>query len=325
MFSKNLGVQRLWPDKDRLTNKDELLGKRGPNIQLGIQIRGFSLFGLGRIPGLDATFFCLLKRVSVLAGFSIVLFAHAALSASPSVSLAWNADTGPTVVGYNLDYGTSSGSLTQTQNVGNVTTATVSGLTAGTTYYFAVTAYNAAGVNSVDSNEVSFTPSATLATTWSLFSATSSPGTVTVDDPNSVELGVKFQTSTAGAVTAIRFYKGPQNTGTHVANLWTATGTLLATATFTNETASGWQQVNLASPVTLAPGTTYVVSYHTDGFYSEDDNYFANALTNGPLTAPDSSSSGGNGVYSYGSSSSFPAKPYAASNYWVDVVLYKFP
>jgi Domain of unknown function (DUF4082) len=43
---------------------------------------------------------------------------------------------------------------------------------------------------------------------------------------------------------------------------------LLSSATFSNETASGWQQVNLPSPVTLTPGTSYIVSYHTSGFYS---------------------------------------------------------
>jgi hypothetical protein len=77
-----------------------------------------------------------------------------------SVTLAWDIDTDPTVVGYNLNYGTSADSLTQVQNVGDLTTATVSSLTAGVTYYFAVTAYNAAGVNSAYSNEVSLTPAA---------------------------------------------------------------------------------------------------------------------------------------------------------------------
>jgi len=32
-------------------------------------------------------------------------------------------------------------------------------------------------------------------------------------------------------------------------NLWTTSGTLLATATFSNETASGWQEVTFATPV----------------------------------------------------------------------------
>ena len=70
---------------------------------------------------------------------------------------------------------------------------------------------------------------------------------------SSVELGVKFTSGIDGTVTGLRFYKGSQNTGTHVADLWNAaTGALVATATFTNEGASGWQQVNFSSPVAIA-------------------------------------------------------------------------
>jgi Fibronectin type III domain len=78
-----------------------------------------------------------------------------------SVSLAWDAPTDPSVVGYDVHYGASSSSLTMTQDVGASTTATISGLTTGLTYYFAVTAYNAAGVNSGYSNAVSYTPGTT--------------------------------------------------------------------------------------------------------------------------------------------------------------------
>nr|WP_315831226.1 DUF4082 domain-containing protein [Bradyrhizobium prioritasuperba] len=156
--------------------------------------------------------------------------------------------------------------------------------------------------------------------TVSLFSASSTPSVVTVNDPNSVELGLKFQASSNGDIIGIRFYKGPQNTGTHVADLWSATGTLLASATFSNETTSGWQQVNFATPVTITAGTTYIASYHTAGNYSADPNLFANAVTNGPLTAPSSASSGGNGVYAYGSGSLFPSNTYNATSYGVDVL-----
>jgi hypothetical protein len=122
-------------------------------------------------------------------------------------------------------------------------------------------------------------------------------------------------------ITGIRFYKGPQNTGTHIGDLWSASGTLLASATFTNETASGWQQINFSSPVSITAGTTYIASYEAPvGAYSADSNYFTNSLTNGPLTAPSSSASGGNGVYAYGSSNPFPNNTFSASNYWVDVV-----
>jgi hypothetical protein len=155
--------------------------------------------------------------------------------------------------------------------------------------------------------------------TSSLFAANSTPGTITSNDPSSAELGVKFQTTSPGKVIGVRFYKGPQNTGAHIGNLWTSSGALLATVNFTSETASGWQQANFSAPVTLATGTTYVVSYHTSGFYSADGNYFANALTSGPLTALSSASSNGNGVYAYGSTSVFPTNNYNAANYWVDV------
>jgi hypothetical protein len=172
-----------------------------------------------------------------------------------------------------------------------------------------------------DSTLNSATQTTTVNIATSLFSSSSKPGTVTVNDPNAVDLGVKFQASVNGTISAIRFYKGPQNTGTHIGDLWSVSGTLLTSATFTNETASGWQQVNFSTPVSITAGTTYIASYHTNvGEYSVNANYFANAHTSGPLTAPSSASSGGNGVYAYGSSNLFPASTFNASNYWVDVL-----
>ena len=139
---------------------------------------------------------------------------------------------------------------------------------------------------------------------------------------SAVELGVKFRSDTAGYITGIRFYKASTNTGTHVGNLWTSTGTRLATATFTNETASGWQQVNFATPVAITANTVYVASYHTNtGHYSDDQNYFAGkGMDSPPLHALADGVSGVNGVYAYGSSSSFPSNGWNSSNYWVDVV-----
>lgn len=170
------------------------------------------------------------------------------------------------------------------------------------------------------SASVGVTVHAPSSSTVSLFSSNPTPSVVTVNDPNSVELGMKFQASATGDITGLRFYKGPSNTGTHVADLWSSTGTLLATATFTNETASGWQQVNFATPVTITAGTTYIASYHTAGNYSDDPNLFASSVTNGPLTAPSSASSGGNGVYAYGSGSLFPTNTFNATSYAVDVL-----
>ncbi|MET4290655.1 VCBS repeat-containing protein [Bradyrhizobium sp. LB8.2] len=176
------------------------------------------------------------------------------------------------------------------------------------------------GQGGTASASVDVTVHAPSASTVSLFSANPTPGVVTVNDPNSVELGMKFQASNSGDIVGLRFYKGPSNTGTHVADLWSSTGTLLATATFANEAASGWQQVNFSTPVTIAAGTTYIASYHTAGNYSADTNLFASSLTNGSLTAPSSTSSGGNGVYAYGSGSLFPTNTFNATSYAVDVL-----
>ena len=136
-----------------------------------------------------------------------------------------------------------------------------------------------------------------------------------------VELGVTFRADANGYISGIRFYKGSGNTGTHVGNLWSSTGTLLATATFSNETSTGWQQVNFSSPIAITANTTYVASYHTSvGHYADDQNYFTNAVDNAPLHALASSGSTLNGVYAYGSNSSFPNQSWHSSNYWVDVV-----
>lgn len=152
----------------------------------------------------------------------------------------------------------------------------------------------------------------------SLWPGAATPANPSHSDTNAVELGVRFSTSTPGRVTGLRFYKGLANTGTHVANLWRADGTLLASAVFTNETANGWQSVSFPSPVSVEAATTYVASYHApDGGYAGDNDFFASqGVTSGPLSA----AAGTNGVYAYGSQSSFPSSSYRSTNYWVDVV-----
>ena len=140
-------------------------------------------------------------------------------------------------------------------------------------------------------------------------------------DNAAVEVGVKFRALTAGRIAGIRFYKGATNTGTHVGRLWSRTGTLLATATFTNETATGWQEVRFASPVDIAAGTTYIASYHApNGNYASTLNYFTVGVDSGPLRALRDGEDGGNGLYGYGPSGTFPTGVFQSENYWVDVV-----
>ena len=132
----------------------------------------------------------------------------------------------------------------------------------------------------------SFTTASALVTS-SLWSNTVTPATIDEGGAQAVELGVKFTADTNGYITGLRFYKSAANTGTHVAHLWTSTGQLLATATFTSETSSGWQQVNFVSPVAITAGTTYVASYFApNGHFSLNRNYFGSQITSGHIKLP---------------------------------------
>src|SRR3954454_17118426 len=123
---------------------------------------------------------------------------------------------------------------------------------------------------------VSIVPGACPCT--SLWRPATNPTVPSAADSNAVELGTKFYSDVDGFITGLRFYKSTSNNGTHVGNLWSLTGTRLATVTFTNETPSGWQLATFSSPVPIAADTTYVVSYHTNvGSYSADGAYFATA------------------------------------------------
>ena len=98
-----------------------------------------------------------LKRQAWLGPGPLLLFVSNAYAGQ--VTLAWDAVSAPSLSGYRLYYGQNSGSYSSQLDAGTQTTYTVSGLTDGQTYYFAVTAYDA-DEESAFSNEVSVTISA---------------------------------------------------------------------------------------------------------------------------------------------------------------------
>jgi hypothetical protein len=158
--------------------------------------------------------------------------------------------------------------------------------------------------------------------TFSIWNSSATP-TVTDDGGTApVEVGVKLTADTSGFISGIRFYKSLPNTGTHFGSLWTGAGNLLATATFSAETASGWQQLNFGSPVAITANTVYIASYHTDTGHTADDHFYFSSIgaDNLLLHAPASASVGGNGVFVDGTGGLFPQTTIQDSNYWVDVV-----
>lgn len=157
--------------------------------------------------------------------------------------------------------------------------------------------------------------------TYSLWDDNSEPQLLEDPDRAPIELGVRFRADVDGYVTGVRFFKGPNNTGTHTGSLWSSDGQRLATGTFAEDTDAGWQELTFRAPVPIEAGTVLVASYHAPlGRYSVDEGYFDQGVRRaGPLEALSNHEDGGNGVYRYGEESSFPTETYRASNYWVDV------
>jgi hypothetical protein len=164
----------------------------------------------------------------------------------------------------------------------------------------------------------------------SAWPSTATPTVANSTDTRVLNVGVKFRVDVNGYIKGVRFYKGLLNLGTHTGALWTSGGTLLASAPFTNETASGWQQVNFTNPVAVTANTVYVASYRAPlGRTAADVNYFASTgVDNGPVHLLRNGISGGNGVFvanSNGSAVRFPTSSTNSTNYWVDVVFSTTP
>ncbi|MEI9808801.1 MAG: N,N-dimethylformamidase beta subunit family domain-containing protein [Bacteroidota bacterium] len=171
------------------------------------------------------------------------------------------------------------------------------------------------------SNNITISVISALENRYTLFQPSDVPVNLTANDGPAIETGTKFSTTQNGNITGFRYYKGEGTTGTRTGHLWTATGIQLAEAVFTNETASGWQEVLLTTPVAVAINTTYVVSYHsTSGAYVITNPYFTEAKINGPLRGLASGEDGPNGVYVYSTIPAYPVNNFQTSNYWADVI-----
>jgi hypothetical protein len=169
----------------------------------------------------------------------------------------------------------------------------------------------------VGANITSFTPPSN-----NIFTNPNPVSNDEVDGTGPVTLGVKFQSSVTGYVKGVRFFTHASPAGTYRAQLWASTGGApLATATFSGVTGNAWNQVLFTSPVLIAANTTYIVSYHTSAStYTATSGGLNSNVTNASLTAPSGGTSGGNGVYAYGASPTFPANSFGNANYWADVV-----
>lgn len=158
------------------------------------------------------------------------------------------------------------------------------------------------------------TPPASAVVSETILGSDAATGLLEHSDTNAVEVGTRFTALSDGTATGMRFWKSRDSVATHGGTLWTGSGTKLAAATFSNETASGWQTTEFSQPVTLKAGQSYVVSY-----YAPRGAYAATQDFTGTSQSPSLRIAAGAGTYAYGSSSRFPTSTFRNSMYWVDV------
>lgn len=103
------------------------------------------------------------KKLGGILLLALLLYSAPAFSvtlpATQSVTLLWDSNSSSDeVAGYRVHYGITSGNYSGSVTVGNATSGTVPGLTQGVAYFFAVTAYDAGGLESGFSAEVRYVP-----------------------------------------------------------------------------------------------------------------------------------------------------------------------
>jgi hypothetical protein len=128
------------------------------------------------------------------------------------------------------------------------------------------------------------------------------------------ELGTRIAVEVPGRITAIRFWKTPDDAGPHIGHVWSDAGVELAKVGFTSETVQGWQEQALSSPLVVTAGQVVTVSVNTTdgGHFPKTVGGLSAGFKNGPLAAP---ANGG----AYGQPGVYPAASHADS-YSRDIV-----
>ena len=99
-----------------------------------------------------------LRRLGRLVCSCLLVFcATSGIARAGTISLAWNANPEPGVAGYVLYYGTTPGAYSASINIGNRTTYAFNEPQAGRVYFFALQAFNVAGLGGPLSTEISST------------------------------------------------------------------------------------------------------------------------------------------------------------------------
>ena len=214
-----------------------------------------------------------LRKALFSAWITALVLSAAQAATAQSVTLMWDANLEGDIAGYRLHYGIGPRNYTQEIDVGNSITATVSNLTEGSVYFFALTAYNTAGLESLFSNAV----------VYAVPVPTPSPVPTPTPIPTATPLIAVSPSTVNFTAVAGGEFPAPQGIQVTTSNsqAWTSFDT------------SPWFN---AAPTSGPSGTSTILTPHTEGVtagtYSQDITFSAFGLpdkvvvVNLTITAP---------------------------------------
>jgi hypothetical protein len=141
----------------------------------------------------------------------------------------------------------------------------------------------------------------------------------TLDAAPGWEVATRFKTSAPGCVVRLRYYRPAGETGTNTVKLWSDSGTLLASQSFSSGT-TGWHYVELRNhgigpyvdlSICIPTNTYFRVSVNTNTKQAKTFAGLSTPIVNGPVTA--------DGSY-YGQPTGSMPTNFSGSTYFVDVV-----
>ena len=154
---------------------------------------------------------------------------------------------------------------------------------------------------------------------WSLLTDSTEIVDREADDPNKVEVGVRFKVDApatgAYVVKAVRVFRA-RSTPENWVYIYDDDRKIVARGEWLTEGGpSGVVEVKLTTPLTLRPGVEYTASYLAKwGLYADEPHGFDEGRSVGPVHFPPNA-----GVYQYGGG--FPGDSWASSNYYVSPVV----
>ncbi len=217
------------------------------------------------------------------------------------VTLGWDPNTEADLQGYRVYSGTASRTYPNVSDVGNSTSCTISGLAAGTTYFFAVTAYDSAGNEGGYSAEISYS----VPSTQELVISTVPSSTAALGSKSSYKTKAQSFTAIGTRIDSVRLaiikYRSPNQT-IKVSIRSSLTGTALAQAqiqpsqvTSANYNQPNWIDVVFTTPAQVVKGSTYylvleVSSYSSRNYYKVlvSQNTYADGMFYSSISEPQS-------------------------------------